>query len=97
LLALDRDQLRSWLYSRGTNVNEGGVHQKLVKNFLSMKGGSPELVYVSLLEWVHRKNVAAAARIRGVHHPGHYDAWIVDALRKMEEELYGRRVSFPSW
>jgi len=97
LLALDKDQLPLWLCSRGTNVNEGGVHQKLVKNFLSMKGASPELVYFALLEWVHRNNVRAAARNRGVHFPGHYDTWIVDALCKLEEELYGRRVSFPSW
>jgi len=97
LLALDKDKLPLWLCSRGTNVNEGGVHQKLVKNFLSMKGASPELVYFALLEWVHRNNVRAAARNRGFDFPGHYDTWLVDALCKLEEELYGVRVSFPSW
>ena len=71
LLALDKDNLPLWLCSRGTNVNEGGVHQKLVKTFLSMKGASPELVYFALLEWVHRNNIRAAARNRGAALPGH--------------------------
>jgi len=97
LLATDKDKLPLWLCSRGTNVNEGGVHQKLVKNFLSMKGASPELVYFALLEWVHRSNIRAASRNRGVDFPGHYDTWLVDALCKLEEELYGRRLSFPTW
>jgi len=97
LLSLDKDKLPLWLCCRGTNVNEGGVHQKLVKNFLSMKGASPELVYFALLEWLHRNNMRAATRNRGVDFPGHYDTWLVDALCKLEEELYGRRLSFPSW
>jgi len=97
LLALDKDKLPLWLCSRGTNVNEGGVHQKLVKNFLSMSGASPELVQFALLEWVHQSNVRAGSRNCGVDFPGHYDTWVVDALCKLEEELYGRRLSFPSW
>ena len=97
VLARDQDELPLWLCSRGTNMNEGGVHQKLVKNFLSMKGASPELVQFALLECVHRSNVRAAARTRGAPFPGHYDTWLVDEVCKLEEELYGRRISFPTW
>ena len=97
LLAFEKDKLPLWLCSRGTNANEGGVHQKLVKNFLSMRGASPELVHYALLEWVHRNNVRAASRNRGVPFPGHYDTWLVDRLCKLEEEIYGRRLSFSSW
>jgi len=89
LLAFDKDTLPLWLCSRGTNANEGGVHQKLVKNFLSMKGASPELVHLALLEWVHRNNVRAASRNRGAPFPGHYDTWLVDGLCRLEEDLYG--------
>jgi len=97
LLAVDKDQLPLWLCSRGTNINEGAVHQKLVKNFLSMKRASPELVQFALLDWMHRSNVRAGGRNCAVRFPGHYDTWVVDALCKLEEELYGRRLSFPSW
>ena len=97
LLSHDRDELPLWLCFRGTNANEGGVHQKLVKNFMSMKGASPELVSFALLEWVHRSNMRAATRNRGVSFPGHYDTWLVDAVCKLEEDLYGRRIAWPSW
>lgn len=96
LLDRDRDGLPLWLCSRGTNANEG-VHQLLVKLFRTLKGASSELVHYALLEWVHRHNIRAAARNRGEHFPGHYDTWLVDNICKLEVDLYGHPISYPSW
>ena len=40
------------------------MHQKLVKNFMSMRGASAELIYYALVEWVHRHNLRAARNNR---------------------------------
>jgi len=45
----DRDNLPLWLCCRGTNSNAGSVHQKLVKNFMSIKGASAELVHFAMV------------------------------------------------
>lgn len=90
----DRHYLPLWLCCRGTNSNEGSVHQKLVKTFQSMKGASAEIIHYALLEWVHRTNVRAAHQNRGWPFYGHYDVWIVDDIVQLQERVYGRRVSF---
>lgn len=46
--------------------------QKLVKIFLSMKRTFPEPVSHVLLQRVHRQNMRAASRNRGVANPGHF-------------------------
>jgi len=90
----DRNGLPLWLCCRGTNSNEGSVHQKLVKTFLSMKGASAEIIHYVLLEWFHRTNIRAAHYNRGWPFYGHYDTRIVDAIVDLQQRVYGRRVSF---
>lgn len=91
----DRNNLPLWLCCRGTNSNEGSVHQKLVRNFMSMQTASAELVHFALLEWVHRHNLKAAHNNRADFHSfGHYDVWVLEDILRLQEEVYGERVSF---
>ena len=90
----DHNNLPLWLCSRGTNSNEGSVHQKLVKNFLGMKGASAELISFALLEWVGRHNQRAARNNRtGAPDMGHPDVWIVDDIIFYQQFIFGERVS----
>jgi len=91
----DRDGLPLWLYCRGTNSNEGSIHQKLVKVFMGFRGASAELIHFALLEWVHRHNIRAGRLIRGAFMAlGHFDTWLLDDIRRLQELIFGRRVSF---
>lgn len=96
-LKRNSDGLPLWLCFRGTNSNECAIHQKLVAIFHSMKRTSPEMVSHVLLEWVHRQNVRAASRNRGVADPGHYETWLVEGICKLEEALHSNHISFPAW
>ena len=90
----DHNNLPLWLCSRGTNSNEGSVHQKLVENFLGMKGTSAELISFALLEWVGRHNQRAARNYRtGAPDMGHPDVWIVDDIIFYQQFIFGERVS----
>ena len=94
----DRDNLPLWLCCRGTNSNEGSVHQKLFKNFMSMKGASAELVHFAMVEWVHRHNLRAAHNNRpDFHSIGHSDVWILEDILQLQVEVYGERVSYLSY
>jgi len=90
----DQDGLPLWLCSRGTNSNERSVHQKLVKNFMSMRRASAELIHYALVEWVHRHNLRAA-RNNGTSgaYIGHADTWILDDILLLQEHVFGKRVS----
>jgi len=90
----DQDNLPLWLCSRGTNSNEGSVHQKLVKNFLGMKGASAELISYSLLEWTLRHNERAMRNTpSGPTNIGHSDVWILDDILKLREHIFKSRLS----
>jgi len=90
----DQDGLPLWPCSRGTNSNEGSVHQKLVKNFMSMRGASAELIHYALVEWVHRHNLRAARKNRtGGACIGHADTWILDDILLLQEHVFGKGVS----
>lgn len=90
----DKNNLPLWLCCRGTNSNEGSVHQKLVKNFLGMKGASAELISFALLEWVGRHNQRAGRKNRtGAPDIGHADVWIVDDIIFFQEFIFGKRTS----
>jgi len=94
----DSDGLPLWLCSRGTNSNEGSVHQKLHKHLMSLKGASPELLQCELLDWLHRTNLEADARhVPGTVTLGHPDTWLMDDICLLEESLLGKRVSCPTW
>lgn len=96
LRSRDRDNLPLWLCSRGTNSNEGTVHQKAVKIFHGFQGASAELIHYVLLEWVHRLNMRSARNNRvGVTavELGHWDTWLLDEILLMQERVFGERVS----
>lgn len=98
MLWRDNKGLPVWLCSRGSNANEGGVHQKLVKNFMVSKGASPELIHLGLYEFAHRHNTRSAHRIRrGFNNVGLYDLWLVDSICVEEKDLHERRLSYPNW
>lgn len=62
------------------------MHQKLVKNFMSMRGASAELIHYAVVEWVHRHNLRAARNNRtGGACIGHADMWILDDILLLQE------------
>ena len=98
LRKFDRDNLPVWLCCRGTNSNEGGVHQKLVRNFLSMQGASMELVSFVMLEWVQRHNIRAENNnCQDAVFLGHYDTWLMDDIVAIERDVYDTPVACPKW
>jgi hypothetical protein len=99
LLGRDSAGLPRYLCLRGTNANEGAVHQKLVRVLSSLSNVSAEVLTWYVLDWSHRSNVRAGACNRGLPFYGFYNVDLIDSLQRMEESVYGVRggVSVSGW
>ena len=98
LRKFDREHLPVWLCCRGTNNNEGGVHQKLVRNFFSMQGASMELVSFVMLKWVKRHNIRAENNIgQDADFLGHYDTCLMEDIAAIERDVYDTPVACTKW
>jgi hypothetical protein len=71
--------LPSYRCIRGTNSNEGTVHQKLIPKFGAQNAG-PRLSYTMLLDFSVHNNMKAAIRNKGQRDHGHHDPWLLDEL-----------------
>lgn len=90
------DGLNIYRCARGTNSDEGSIHQKIVQAFGTFNAG-PALADDLLAEFRHRHNEDANRRNRPNYMDfGHYDTWIVDDLQNIMMQL-GYPDPFPNW
>jgi hypothetical protein len=93
---LDEDKitnLRTYSCIRGTNFVEGGVHQKIIRNFGSFNA-SPMLADALLAEYRHRHNVDMGILRKGSRNAGHYCTWLIDSLKKVSSALMQDQAPF---
>jgi hypothetical protein len=80
--------------SRGTNSNEGTVHQKLIPRFGAQNAGA-RLSYYMLLDFAVINNMKASVRNKGQLDFGHKDPWLLDELSVVLQKFDGS--SFNEW
>ena len=81
-----KNGLTQWRCVRGTNSNEGSVHQKLRSSFGAYNAG-PKLTLCMLLDFAARLNMKAAVRNMRHHDYGHFDPWLLDEITKVREAI----------
>jgi hypothetical protein len=84
---------------RGTNANEGTVHQKLNRQF-GAKNAGPCLTYCMLLDFAARNNMKASVRNVKSYNFGHYSPWLIDVVISLtnkvdpDSEIYSEWITF---
>ncbi|KAF7720604.1 hypothetical protein EC973_007053, partial [Apophysomyces ossiformis] len=83
----DENQLPLYRCSRGTNTLEGGVHQNIIRKFMSF-GAGPHLTDSVLADYRLRHNIDVGTMNRyGRIHKGHYEPWLVTTISAMRKRL----------
>ncbi len=83
----DKNWLMKYRCIRGTNSNEGSVHQKIIVKFGAFNAG-PILSYYMLLDFACRTNMKADTRNLGLQDYGVNDPWRIDKLQNLSVNLY---------
>ncbi|KAJ6490305.1 hypothetical protein C8R47DRAFT_1273319 [Mycena vitilis] len=94
LMGKDRDGLKIYRTTRGTNSVEGGFHMAVRRIFGSLRA-SPELAECLLINWILRRNKRVGFHNRtGNKFKGHFDIALRDEIVELSVAV-GVKPSFP--
>ncbi|KAJ6489576.1 hypothetical protein C8R47DRAFT_1124811 [Mycena vitilis] len=94
LMGKDRDGLKIYRTTRGTNSVEGGFHMAVRRIFGSLRA-SPELAECLLINWILRRNKRVGFHNRtGNKYKGHFDIALRDEIVELSVAV-GVKPSFP--